>query len=316
LSIVILLQQKKRKTFFVERRMPFLDVGQGHRMYYEEHGNPKGIPLVVLHGGPGGGLTRKTLKLLDLKSWRVVLYDQRGCGKSTPRLELKDNTTWHLVDDLERLREHLGIEKWALMGGSWGSTLALAYASKHLDRCLAFVLRGVCLFTQEENQWTMNKGYASEIYPNNWKAFLKPLRKGTRRALRPYAKLLVSPKTRKAAVVPWTKWEHRLSHLQKQPFKADPASDEESAVLEAFYYVNNAWLTPELLLNAAKQIQVPVLLVHGRYDMNCPVASAFLLKEAVPHAKLIIPTAGHAMNEPAIQRVLRKELQALKLKIQ
>jgi len=291
--------------------MPFLDVGQEHKMYYETHGNPKGIPVVVLHGGPGGGLTRKALGLFQLKKWFVILYDQRGCGKSTPRLELKDNTTWHLVNDLETLRKHLKVEKWALMGGSWGTTLALTYASKHLDKVLAFILRGVCLFTQEENQWTMNKGYASEIYPENYKEFLKPLRKGTRRALKPYAKLLVNPKTRKAAIQPWTKWEHRLSSIEKQPFQEDPKSDEESAVLESHYYVNNAWITPELLLKTASRIKVPVLIVHGRYDMNCPVSSALLLKEAIPQARLSIPIAGHAMTERGIFKNLQKEIRYL-----
>lgn len=294
--------------------MPMLEVGDGHTMYYETHGNPKGTPLVVLHGGPGGGLTRFVLKLLSLKRWHVILYDQRGCGKSTPRLELKANTTWHLVQDLETLREHLSIDKWVLMGGSWGSTLALAYASRHLDRILGFILRGVCLFTEQENQWTMNRGYASEIYPDNWKKFLKPLPKGTRRALKPYTRRLLNPQTRKAMVGPWTAWEHRLSHLQKLPFHPSPKSDEESAVLEAYYYSNNAWLTPELLLETATKIKVPVLIVHGQYDMNCPIASAYILKESIPHAKLIVvPKAGHSMSEPGIQKMLRKQIQALKL---
>ncbi len=292
--------------------MPFLDVGQGHRMYYETHGNKKGRPLVVLHGGPGGGIYRAILRLFNLKDWFVVLYDQRGCGRSTPRLELKDNTTWHLVSDLELLRQHLGIEAWALYGGSWGTTLALAYASKHLERCSAFVLRGVCLFTDEENRWTMEKGYASEVFPNAWSNVTKPLRKGTRKILKPYHSLLVNPKTRTAAAKAWSKWEDTLASLEPRPFSFHKKHDVEEAVLEAHYYSHNGWITPELLLKTARLIRVPVLLVHGRYDMICPASSAILLKEAIPHAKLIlVPNAGHSTSEPGILRTLKREIKTL-----
>ena len=292
--------------------MPMLDVGQGHTMYYETHGNPRGRPVVVLHGGPGGGLQRFILQLFDLKQWFVILYDQRGCGKSTPRLELKDNTTWHLVDDMETLREHLKIETWVIYGGSWGTTLALAYASKHLDRASAFILRGICLFTDEENRWLFEKGYASETNPQAWANVVRPLRKGTRKLIMPYHRLLASAKTRKTASRAWTKYEADMSFLNPQPFKANPKSDEESAVLETHYFVHNAWLTPSLLLKAAKKIKVPVVLVHGRYDMVCPVSSATYLKEAIPHAKLyLIPNAGHATREKGIFRKLRKEIAAL-----
>ena len=179
--------------------MPMLEVGQGHTMYYETHGNPKGKPVVVLHGGPGGGITRLILKLFNLKLWHVILYDQRGCGKSTPRLELKDNTTWHLVEDLEVLRKHLVIDKWVVYGGSWGTTLALAYASKHLKQISGFILRGICLFTEEENKWMFEKGHASEVFPAEWKEVTKPLPKGTRKLIKPYYKLLMKKQTRKMA---------------------------------------------------------------------------------------------------------------------
>jgi proline iminopeptidase len=292
--------------------MPMLEVGDGHSMYYETHGNPKGRPVVVLHGGPGGGLSRRSLKAFDLKTWWVVLYDQRGCGKSTPRLSLNDNTTWHLVEDLETLRKKLGIETWVLTGGSWGSTLALAYAAKHLNRVSAFVLRAICLFTDEENQWTMEKGYASEVFPCAWKAVVKPLRKGTRKILTPYTRKLLNPQTRRAAAKPWTKWEDTLAHLSSQTPEFRPKEDEESAVLEAYYYSHNAWLTPELLLKAARLIRVPVILIQGRLDMICPMSSALLLKEAIPHAKLIVvPNAGHAMSQPGILNRLKKEFAKL-----
>jgi proline iminopeptidase len=281
-------------------------------MYYETHGNPKGRPVVVLHGGPGGGLTRYVLRLFNLKKWHVILYDQRGCGKSTPRLDLKNNTTWNLVEDLEVLRKHLELDKWTLYGGSWGTSLSLAYASKHLDHVAAFVMRGICLFTEEENAWMFEKGHASEVFPKQWKEVTKPLKKGTRKIIHPYERLLRAKQTRKSAAKAWSKYEHNLSYLTPRPFKADQKSDEESAVLEAYYYAHNAWLTPELLLNAAKKIHVPVILVQGQYDMVCPPSSAVKLKEAIPHAKLVlVPNAGHAMREPGMLKALKKGIASL-----
>lgn len=292
--------------------MPSLDLGDGHQMYYETHGTPKGRPIVVLHGGPGGGLSQKILQVFDLKKWWVILYDQRGCGKSTPRLELSNNTTWHLVQDLETLRQHLGIDRWAVTGGSWGSTLALAYASKHMDRISAFVLRAICLFTDEENRWMMEKGYASEVFPEAWKEVVKPLRKGTRKILMPYTRRLLNPQTRRAAAKPWTKWEDVLAHLSTATPAFRPKADEESAVLEAYYYSHNAWITPELLLKTARLIRVPVILIQGRLDMVCPASSALLLKEAIPKAKLVfLPRAGHAMTQPGMLKQMKKEFARL-----
>ncbi len=288
-----------------------LDVGQGHTMYYETHGNPAGKPVICLHGGPGGGLQRFVLRLFNLKKWFVILYDQRGCGKSTPRLELKDNTTSHLVEDIELLRKHLHLETMALYGGSWGTTLALAYASKYLQRVSAFILRAICLFTDEENAWMFEKGHASEVFPEKWMQVTKPLKKGTRKIIKPYLRLLKNPKTRSAAARRWSTYEHSLSYLKPIPFEADPKSDEESALLEAYYFAHNAWLTPELLLETAKKIQVPVLLVQGRYDMICPVSSAIQLKQAIPHAKLILVTAGHGMRDPSIYKTLKRQIALL-----
>lgn len=289
-----------------------LEVGQGHTMYYETHGNPKGRPIVVLHGGPGGGIARFVLRLFNLKKWFVVMFDQRGCGKSLPRLELQENTTWHLVQDIETLREHLGIEKWAVYGGSWGTTLALCYAAKHLDRITAFVLRGICLFTKDESAWMFEKGHASSVYPKAWAQVTKPLRKGTRKIIQPYRKLLLNKKTRSHASYVWSKYEHDLSYLDPVPFKADPKSDEEAAVLENHYFVHNAWVTSDLLLKAAKRIKVPVILVQGLYDMVCPAASAIQLKDAIPQAKLtLVSNAGHSTKEPGIFRALKKGLATL-----
>lgn len=257
-------------------------------------------------------MTRFVLGLFNLSRWHVILYDQRGCGKSIPRLELKDNTTWHLVEDIEVLRKHLEIDAWAVYGGSWGTTLALAYASKYVDRITAFVLRGICLFTKEEIAWMFEKGHVSTVFPNAWSNVTEVLRKGTRRITKPYRKLLASRKTQKSAARAWSKYEHNLSYLVPRPFKPDVKSDVESSVLENYYFLHNAWLTPELLLEAAKKITVPVILVQGRYDMVCPASSAELLKQTIPHAKLIIvPDAGHATKEKGIFRSLKRSLRSL-----
>jgi proline iminopeptidase len=281
-------------------------------MYYETHGNPKGRPIVCLHGGPGGGIARLVLKLFDLRRWHVILYDQRGCGKSTPRLELKHNTTWNLVEDMETLRKHLELDAWAIYGGSWGTTLALAYASKHVDRVTAFILRGVCLFTKEEVAWMFEKGHASEVFPKAWSNVTEMLRKGTRKITKPYRKLLLSKKTQKAASRAWSKYEHNLSFLEPRAFKPDVKSDVETSVIENHYFVHNAWLTTDLLLDAAKKIKVPVLLVQGRYDMVCPASSAYLLKDRIPHAKLVVVNnAGHATREGGIFKALKKGISAL-----
>lgn len=292
--------------------MPMLEVGDGHTMYYETHGNKEGNPIVCLHGGPGGGMTRFVLQFFDLKRWHVILYDQRGCGKSTPRLELRNNTTWHLVEDMETLRNHLEIDKWAIYGGSWGTTLALAYASKHLDHVSAFILRGVCLFTKEEVAWMFEKGHASEVFPKAWSEVTELLRKGTRKITKPYRKLLLSKKTQKVASRAWSKYEHNLSFLVPKPFKPDVKSDVETSVIENHYFVHNAWLTTDVLLDAAKKIKVPLILIQGRYDMVCPASSAELLKKTVPHAKLVmIPNAGHATREKGIFQSLKRTMRKL-----
>lgn len=289
-----------------------LDVGQGHTMYYETHGNKKGRPIVCLHGGPGGGMMRYVLRLFNLKKWFVILYDQRGCGKSTPRLELKNNTTWHLVEDIEVLRKHLEIDQWAVYGGSWGTTLALAYASKHLEHISAFVLRAICLFTKEETAWMFEKGHVSEVYPQAWKEVTQPLRKGTRKIIKPYLSLLKSKKTRRSASRAWSKYEHDLSFLTPKPFRADAKSDEETAVIENYYFAHNAWLTTDLLLEAASKIKVPVLLIQGRYDMVCPASSAITLKDSIPHAKLLIVSkAGHATREKPMFTVTKSAIASL-----
>jgi len=275
-----------------------LDVGDGHRMYYQEHGSPTGKPVVVLHGGPGGGIQHSVLNFFGPK-WRVILYDQRGCGRSTPSAteSLVHNTTWDLVADLERLRTHLGLDSWTVFGGSWGTTLALAYASKHADCVDAMILRGVFLAEPWENRWVYSKEGAARLFPEAWRTFSRGL---TGRRLRAtYGRLLRNRRTRKAAAAAWWKWEETLSYVKTKPGKTSSATKETLALLENHYFSHHCWIRPGQLLRAARRFRFPVHIVQGRYDLVCPPASAVALAEAIPHAKLTITDAGHAASESA-----------------
>jgi len=289
--------------------MPYLDVGDGHTMYYETHGNPEGIPIVALHGGPGGGMHKWLLDLFDLKKWFVVLYDQRGCGKSIPRLELKANTTWKLVGDIEKLRKVLQIDKWAILGGSWGTTLAFAYASKHMDKITGFILRGICLVDDKELDWMYGSEGAAQVYPKEWKKFVTVggpgAASGRRRNITlAFSKKLANRRTRRRAAAAWWGWESKLSKLHARA-GASPGTEshkkfmEEISVLENYYFLHGAWLKPGQLLAAAKKIpaSVPVFLIQGRYDLVCPARSAFSVAAAIPHSKLIVSEAGHSTFE-------------------
>jgi proline iminopeptidase len=287
----------------------YLSVGQGHTLYWEQHGAEQGLPAVVLHGGPGGGLSREHLKFFDLKRYRVTLFDQRGCGKSTPFGSLQHNTTMDLVRDIERLRTHLGIDTWVVLGGSWGSTLGLVYAETHPSNVTALILRSVCLLTAQENRWLYEPGGASEVFPTEYEAFRTPIQRSKTTTLKAYRKLLThkNAKTRKQAARAWWDWEAAVSFLKQRP---DPTTDKEAvaiARIENHYFLHGAWLKPNQLLKNAKRLTMPVHLVHGRYDMICPVKSAFALKAQVPHAQLhVIPDAGHAGAEPGTKAMLRQ----------
>ena len=305
-----------------------LAVGDGHTIYWEEHGSPEGRPVVVCHGGPGGGCCssssqRSTLKLFDLRKWRVVLYDQRGCGRSVPHVAddqvaaLKANTTWHLVADLERLREDRGIAIWTVLGGSWGSTLALAYASRHADRVRALVLRGVCLMEPWEQAWMYGPAGAARMAPAAWRRFSEsagplPLR-SPRQTLRAYGRRLHSRHkgTRKAAARAWWRWESALSHLEPREVTGKDRETEALAVLEHHYFRHNAWLRPGQLLRAAKRFTFPVFIVQGRYDLVCPPAAAAALAATTPKAHLHLTQAGHAGTEPATVAALAQLLKPL-----
>jgi proline iminopeptidase len=279
-----------------------LPVGDGHHMYWEEHGNPHGHPLIVCHGGPGGGIQRETLALLNPRRWRILLFDQRGCGSSTPRNSLHANTTWHLVADMERLREHCGISRWVVFGGSWGSTLALAYASRHGDRVTGMILRGVCLMSSWEQAWLYGPDGAARLNPEAWTGFCKESGgrcTDYRRTIRSYTTRMHRRSTRKAATKAWWKWEVENSFLTEKPHLHFSPAAETLSLLENHYFAHDAWLKPGQLLRAATHMRFPIYIVQGRYDLVCPPAAAVALASAAPRAHVTMVHAGHAQSEPA-----------------
>jgi proline iminopeptidase len=291
-----------------------LDVGDGHSVYYEIHGSSKGKPVVILHGGPGGGIQHSLLKLFDLKRWQILMFDQRGCGKSKPFLSLENNTTWNLVADIERLRETMGVERWTVFGGSWGSTLALAYASKHMDRVTALVLRGIYLAEPRENAWLYKEGGASALKPVEWAKFVRASRSVKKGCLiGPYRRLLRNRRTRKAAAKAWTTWETSISSMEKNLVKDTAKEMEMVAVLENHYFSHNCWLRSGKLLAFAKRIpsSIPVHIVQGEYDLVCPPTSAVRLAKAIRHSRLQLTHAGHAATEPATAAALKNVLRQL-----
>ncbi len=297
-------------------RSESLKVSKLHTIHFEEYGNPRGKPLVFLHGGPGGGIEPYYHRYFDPKKWRIVLHDQRGCGKSTPFSELRENTTWNLVEDIEKLRAHLGIDRWVVFGGSWGSTLSLAYAETHPKRCTALVLRGIFLLRRSELLWFYQKG-ASEIFPDAWEHYLAPIPPRERGdMMKAYYKRLTSPdrRVRRNAARAWSIWEGSTSKLLFDPelvkkFGGGKFADA-FARIEAHYFVNRGFLKrdDQLLRNVRRIRGVPGVIVQGRYDVVCPIRSAWDLHRAWPEAKLVIvPNAGHSMSEPGIRSALIEE---------
>jgi proline iminopeptidase len=293
-----------------------LKVSGLHTIHYEECGNPRGRPLVFLHGGPGGGIDPIYRRYFDPKVWRIVLPDQRGCGQSRPFAELRENTTWDLVADIERLREHLGIQRWVVFGGSWGSTLSLAYAQTHPRRVKALVLRGIFLLRRSELLWFYQEG-ASHIFPDAWEGFLAPIPPRERGDLmKAYYKRLTSSNraVRKRAAKAWSVWEGTTSKLRTDPalvkrFGGGRFADA-FARIEAHYFVNRGFFRTDdqLLRNARRLRRIPAVIVQGRYDVVCPATSAWALHRAWPEAKLIVvPDAGHSMTEPGIRSALIEE---------
>ncbi len=297
-----------------------LRVSALHTLYFEECGNPRGQPLVFLHGGPGGGCDAGHRRYFDPRKWRIVLFDQRGCGRSRPHAELRGNTTWDLVADIERLREHLGIEDWVVFGGSWGSTLALAYAETHPQHCRALVLRGIFMLRRQELTWFYQHG-ASEIFPDAWESYLAPIPPRDRGDLMAaYYKRLTSSdrRVRRTAARAWSVWEASTSKLLVDAELVDKFGGtryaDAFARIEAHYFVNGGFFQhdDQLLRNIRRIRHIPGVIVQGRYDMVCPMRSAWDLHRAWPEAKfIVVPDAGHAVSEAGIRSALVAETDAL-----
>ncbi|RJL32851.1 prolyl aminopeptidase [Bailinhaonella thermotolerans] len=288
-----------------------LDVGDGQRIHWELCGNPAGRPVVFLHGGPGGGITPLHRRYFDPSAYRVLLFDQRGCGRSTPHASAGDltaNTTWHLVADMERLREMIGVERWMVFGGSWGSTLALAYAETHPERVSGLILRGIFTMRRSEIDW-FYEGGASAAFPDYWELFLAPIPEEERGGLvEAYHRRLndPDPEVRAEAAIAWSQWEARTITLLPDAKMIAEYGERDYALafarIEAHYMVNGAFLEPGQLLRDAHRLRgIPGEIVQGRYDLVTPATTAWELHKAWPEARFTIAEgAGHAGNEPAI----------------
>ncbi len=285
-----------------------LDVGDGHRVFWELCGNPDGKPAVFLHGGPGGGCTPEHRRLFNPDKYCVLLFDQRGCGRSTPHACIEANSTWHLVSDIEALRASLGVEKWLVFGGSWGSTLALAYAQKHPGRVSELVLRGIFTVRREELRWYYQEG-ASWIFPDEWEHFVAPIPVEERHDLMgAYQRRLTGTdeKARLEAAIAWSRWEGRTITLRPDAHVDEVHGDPHFALafarIENHYFMNDGFLEDRQLLRDASKLRgIPGVIVQGRYDMATPTKTAWELHRAWPEAEFhLVSDAGHAFNEPGI----------------
>ncbi|HEX2840215.1 prolyl aminopeptidase [Hyphomicrobium sp.] len=306
------MSSRERLTLYPPRELfneGFLDTGDGHRLYFAECGNPKGAPVLIVHGGPGGGCNPAMRRFHDPQHYRIILLDQRGCGKSLPNASIENNTTWHLVEDMERLRTHLGVSRWQLFGGSWGSTLALAYAETYPDRVASLVLRGIFLLRRSELVWFYQNG-CSSLFPEAWETFervIPPEERGD--MIRAYYKRLTDPDPRVhiPAAEAWSVWEGTTLSLIEDPIRvrsfANPSYALAFARIECHYFINNGFFKADgaLLDEAHRLANIPGIIVHGRYDVVTPIRNAWDLKKVWPSAELrIVPDAGHAMTEPGI----------------
>ncbi|AXE61063.1 prolyl aminopeptidase [[Mycoplasma] phocae] len=300
----------------------YLKVDEIHDIYYEEVGNPNGLPILFIHGGPGGGISESNRQYFDPKIYRVILFDQRGCGKSTPSACIQKNTTAHLVDDIERLREKLNIDKFILFGGSWGSALGLIYAINYPKRVAAMILRGVFLAREEDDRWLYQEG-ASYFFPEDYEEFISICSKSKRsNIISAYHELLNSENTEIAekAAYHWAKWELGLITLNKLPMieeiLADKKANLELAKLENHYFYNHVFLEDRnyILNNVDKIKNIKTIIVHGRYDMDCRPVGAYLLHKVMSNSELrIIDESGHSSKEPKIAEALVDACEDLKL---
>ena len=307
---------QERRTLYPEIE-PYdtgmLKVSDLHTLHYEQCGNPDGKPVVFLHGGPGGGINPNYRRFFDPKAYRIVLFDQRGCGKSTPHAELTDNTTWHLVADIERIREHLGIARWQVFGGSWGSTLALAYAQTHPDKVTELVLRGIFMLRRWELEWFYQKG-CDALFPDAWESYLAAIPEAERGdMMSAYYRRLTSAdaKVRVEAARAWSVWEAATSHLYQDPNHIASSGEDEFALafarIECHYFVHGGFFEhdDQLLRHVDRIRKIPAVIVQGRYDVVCPMRSAWDLHRAWPEADLrVVADAGHSALEPGIAHEL------------
>ncbi len=307
--------QKRAVQYLYPPVEPFdarmVEVGQGHRIYVEQCGNPDGRPVVVLHGGPGGGCSPAMRRYFDPEIYRVILFDQRGCGRSRPHASVRDNTTWHLVADIEKLRNLFGIDDWIVFGGSWGATLALLYAQAHPDRVTRLVLRGVFLMTPAELDWFYGGG-AGRFWPETWARFTALIPEDERDDLiAAYHKRLFSGDVAQEIRFgrAWAAWENALASIHSSGTSGESPGDYARAFarLENHYFINGGFLKPDqhILGNMDRIAHIPGVIVQGRYDMICPPAMAYELARRWPGAELkMVRNAGHALSEPGISAEL------------
>ena len=287
-----------------------LPVSDLHTIYVEESGNKNGKPVIFLHGGPGGGVDPKYRRYFNPDKWRIIMFDQRGCGKSTPFAELKENTTWDLVDDIEKIRNHLSIDNWVVFGGSWGSTLSLAYSQTYPNSCKGLILRGIFLVRKKEIDWFYQEG-ANNIFPDRWESFLAPIPVKKRdNLMQAYYEILTGDDHSKKieAAKAWSTWEGSTVRLMQDENFISDFSDEKFAEafarIECHYFMNNCWFNSNnhLIENVDKIRHIPGVIIHGRYDIICPVVQAWDLHQVWPEADLhIIPDAGHSIFEEGIK---------------
>jgi proline iminopeptidase len=302
--------------------MGYIDLDGLHQMYWEESGNPKGVPVVVLHGGPGAGSSPSMRRFFDPSYYRIIIFDQRGSGKSRPQGELKNNTTPHLIADMELLRNQLGVKQWYVFGGSWGSTLAIAYGESHPERCLGFILRGIFLCRRSEIEWVL--WGAQTIFPEEFRKLVAPLKPEEKESwwtiLEAYYKRLTDadPVTRIKAAKTWSIYEGALATLMQNPVVIDQYEDDSVSLglapIEAHYFLNDIFLPENDLLNKIDRLRsIPGYIVHGRYDIVCPIISADDVVQRWPEVDYrIIPDAGHSASEPGIQKELVKIMEEIK----
>jgi len=301
----------KRRTLYPEiepHETGMLDVGDGHSLYWELSGNPNGKPVVFLHGGPGGGSSPEHRRQFNPDKYKILVFDQRSCGKSTPYASLENNTTWDLVEDIEKLRTQVSnVDKWMVFGGSWGSTLAITYAETYPERVTELVLRGIFLFDQYELDWMYKPGGASQVYPDKFEEFIGLIPEAERGDLvEAYRKRLTSSDKDEQlrAAKAWSKWEGEIVTLLPSPSTIDHFTSPEVAIavsrIENHYMANHGWLEEgQLLRNAGKLRGIPGVIAQGRHDTCTPPSAAWKLKQAWPEVELnIIPDAGHLFSEP------------------